>query len=457
MAMGNNNKKMNILLFLPAEICTDIFCRLPIPSIILCKLVCKTWLALIENPVFIDTYMHGPVTSSVGVILHEHSHNEKGQEVFQFAEYNDDDDYNPMMLRSKVYKVSIPIYPYLFSCRYLIGSCNGLICFRSRGFSSKSRIEDICTQVCNPFTGEYAILPTLSFSRECNCKFVTDYVASGFGYHISTKEYKVVRIVYRQCQGPVGHVFVYTLGSTGTGCWRSKGEIKHLLFSSSDPNSNSIGYNVNGALHWLNEKMEIFSFDLAVEEFRTLLPSPPITLPPSPSLPPLWVAHLYYGCNLGLPTRRLPLPPPPIPIPQFAQPPTRDVHGYYLGVLEGCLCMSMTTKVREQEELNTWVMLMNKESKEYSWVKKFSITCKNICYYVPFAILKSGRILLRYNGMYIHSFDPKNIGCYDPKTKSFTESYVEDDWKRAEMIPYMRSFVSLKSMGEKTYAAQGNI
>ncbi|OVA10982.1 F-box domain [Macleaya cordata] len=49
-------KKKNYYFFLPEEIIMEILSRLPVKSILLCRLVCKTWRSLIYNPSF--AHMH---------------------------------------------------------------------------------------------------------------------------------------------------------------------------------------------------------------------------------------------------------------------------------------------------------------------------------------------------------------------------------------------------------------
>ncbi|OMO52966.1 hypothetical protein CCACVL1_28963 [Corchorus capsularis] len=71
--------------------------------------------------------------------------------------------------------------PDSFKSRYLVDSCNGLLCMRdSQGL-----------YICNPFTRRYLELPKL-----------IDYPMAvghiGFGFHQTTNEYKVIKIISRR-------------------------------------------------------------------------------------------------------------------------------------------------------------------------------------------------------------------------------------------------------------------
>ncbi|OVA12934.1 hypothetical protein BVC80_117g14 [Macleaya cordata] len=122
--------------------------------------------------------------------------------------------------------------------------------------------------ICNPITREYVILPSFNIEEEYKVyrKKNRSYrlqgrIVSGFGYHPSTKEYKVVRIYFDGNQF-FGRVQVYTIGG-GSG-WRDKGEIPYSFpyyYSESPPQ----GILANGSLHWVDNEERIVAFDLAKE------------------------------------------------------------------------------------------------------------------------------------------------------------------------------------------------
>ncbi|XP_026428326.1 F-box protein At3g07870-like [Papaver somniferum] len=157
----------------------------------------------------------------------------------------------------------------LSSYRYsLVGSCNGLVCFSRECYNEPGGYVDVEDTVyydpvfiCNPITRERINLP--SYNAEKRSRIV-----SGFSYHASKDEYKVVRIIYHPEEEPdIGYVQVYTVGD-GNG-WRNKEEISYCLWPSA-----SSGILMSGALVWIDENFNIVAFDLSNEVF-CLLPQPP--------------------------------------------------------------------------------------------------------------------------------------------------------------------------------------
>ncbi|XP_026451558.1 F-box protein At3g07870-like [Papaver somniferum] len=115
-------------------------------------------------------------------------------------------------------------------------------------------------------TGEYIYLPEMDFGG-----ISRDNMYSGFGYCISTNEYKVVQVYYGNNVGslPLGKVQVYTLG--GGNMWRHKGEIPYIFKEGA--------VYANNSLYWIDHSTElqfnnIIAFDLADETF-SILPLPP--------------------------------------------------------------------------------------------------------------------------------------------------------------------------------------
>ncbi|XP_026450402.1 F-box protein At3g07870-like [Papaver somniferum] len=152
----------------------------------------------------------------------------------------------------------ISVIQYTSAIPSLVGSCNGLVCVND----TRNHICDPI-YICNPISGEYVNLPRLH--EKPYDPF--DHTVSGFAYHQSTHEYKVVRIFYYRALGVQVDVQVYTLGDKQG--WRNKqvSTRYHLV--------NSSGIFVYGALHWKDySKKQVVAFDLGTEEFQTL-PSPP--------------------------------------------------------------------------------------------------------------------------------------------------------------------------------------
>lgn len=136
----------------------------------------------------------------------------------------------------------------------LIGSCNGLVCFRGWDIHETWVILNCGPYICNPITRECIMLPTSKGEKDW-------WV--GFGYVISTDEYKVVRISESAgSESKVGIVQVYTLGS-GDG-WRNVGTIDINMRRMSQ----YAGAFANGAIHWVSKDVSVvLAFNLADENF----------------------------------------------------------------------------------------------------------------------------------------------------------------------------------------------
>ncbi|OVA07464.1 F-box domain [Macleaya cordata] len=406
---------------LPPDITLDILSRLPVESVLQCRLVCKTWRTVLRlsSTFFGDMHLgrqllqfddndqkyynnhpeNGGVVAAaakkVGLGLLFSIGFSKGERLFaRLYYYGDYDEIKNIDLQSYKKLPRINHHPMTKSCLdAIVGSCNGLVCFLSKPHNRNG--EPV--YICNPITREYINLPRFHLAYS-----VKDRIVSGFGYHPSTNEYKVVRIYYPFYDSP-GVVHVYTLGG-GSG-WRYKGEITHKLCFT--------GVLVNGALHWLdnNEQLNIVAFDLADEEF-SLLPSPP--------------------CLSG------------------------QIAFFRLQVLGGCLCV--VHKVQGGEPVDIWSLKKKKnrnsisydvkeqEYHSWSWSREFTIARgdrdRNDTYQ-PFALTKSNEILLWYK----HCI----LSCYDPKTATLKKLWHDDhSLVKCQAILHMNSFVSLKAMGEKS-------
>ncbi|OVA10406.1 F-box domain [Macleaya cordata] len=248
----------------------------------------------------------------------------------------------------------------------VVGSCNGLICLSVRHHD----IDDP-VYICNPITREYVYLPRLAK------RIFQDCMVSGFGYHPSSNQYKVVRVYYDPLndEDTVGYIQVYTIGD-GRG-WRSIGVIPFGL------PANSPGISMNGALHGLdNEQRKIVAFDLADEKFR-LLPAPPGVRP--------------------LRTRE---------------------KNFELRELRRCLCVVYWDDQGESVEI--WSLKkrkissydMNEQADYYfyhswSWTREFSIELKGLSMekyetFNPFAITKCGEVLFQHDSKILSLYDPKS-------------------------------------------------
>ncbi|KAJ4730158.1 F-box protein [Melia azedarach] len=348
---------------LPREIVLDIFSRLPISSLVQFKFVCRAWRTLAQDPLLAIANLHITSKAEKNPCLILHSD-------FPIRNQLSFIDLSMSHKDNKVRKFQIPFHAKMpeFDA---VGSCNGLLCL------SDSLYND-ALYVYNPFTRDYLELPK-------SMQYLDQEVVFGFGFHPTTKEYKVIKIIYyrKNCSNfqrarriiyPRSDVQVYTVG---TPAWRSLGKLTYQFVRRP---SEAL---VNGRLHWVTRPKRysparrIVSFDIADEQFREV---------PKPDCGSL------DRCN------------------------------DHLAVLRGCLSAAV---YGNYAKLEIWVM------KDYnvkeSWIKQF-----NIGAYIPkglkhnldrplkiwknasngrvvrfVCILEKGEILLEYKSRALVSYDPK--------------------------------------------------
>ncbi|XP_026433800.1 F-box protein At3g07870-like [Papaver somniferum] len=293
-ATGESN---SIMKYLANEIKLDILSRLPIPSVLNCKLVCKNWRETIQNPTFGNTHLRRALLgqqqqqlndrdSKVSFLLltleektriyngYYFENRKSPEEIMELQRYEDlwlteegrrqieSGEYFEDRKPSVEFKIiNHPLIKKHSGTGAIVGSCNGLVCI---SIPYTHHIDDPI-YICNPTLGEKITLPrfTLMAKNKNNVEYkkttyLDGHLVSGFGYNTKTDEFKVVRIHYfvsRRSELSKGQVQVYTLGSGKEICspWR--------------------GILADGALHWLDEEWNIVAFELAEEEF-SLLPSP---------------------------------------------------------------------------------------------------------------------------------------------------------------------------------------
>ncbi|MCL7029580.1 hypothetical protein MKW94_018367 [Papaver nudicaule] len=387
---------------LPSDIVLDILSRLPVESVLDCKLVCKRLLKLLSDRwnqfakmhhqqqlLQLASYGGDAYYSSTGLL-------------FSFEKYKKDETRSIRLYYGDKYNVEMNIHENFsyetlhetsISCpvvgTYIIaGSYFGLICLVRYHHHIPEPIH-----ICNPVTGEYVNLPEYTLREEYYG------AAYGFGYvHSMTNvQYKVVRIYYPDSDYNIGEVQVYTIGN-GSG-WRTIGRTSYRLHSQTP-----LGVYVNGYLHWIDKK-KIVAFNLADEEFR-LIQSPPYCDPP-------------HNCSTCF-----------------------DM----LQVLRGNLCLCHQRN--EEHLLDIWSL--KKNATEASWTRDFSIAYQSsldIDHQFPVWPLL---ITVKNEVLFVHQGDM--LCCYDPRTNMVIELWEDkkQELNRLHASPHMNSFVSLKALGERS-------
>ncbi|KAM6594723.1 hypothetical protein CsatA_002426 [Cannabis sativa] len=375
MAMVICNSEVKIEINFPMEIIESILLRSQAKSVVRFKCVCKSWLSLISNPIFMKNHHKRQVTHTIqavgrfgGMVCSSHSSKHFDQISSNIFPNDKNKMENPHMA--------------------FVGCDHGVVC-----------LVDNFTHVYlwNPAIGNHKKLPE-SHPLKGICKSQTLF---GFGYEPLTNDFKVVAA--RSCEG--NHILlddrklwvfqkffirgeqiaVYSLKNNS---WKSlvmpdlfsidqhdgdKGDTK--LFTSV---CYMVSVVVSGSIHWLIsfeqrrsssvEKLGIVAFDLSSEEFKLI--TPPSTLNDKR----IWNTSI---CNLS-----------------------------------GCL--SLITTPGPSSCIDIWVM--KKYGMSDSWAKYISVDLGNqLVKSFPLGVSQNGNLLLESTsvgelrkGRYTSIYDPKS-------------------------------------------------
>ncbi|KAI9177307.1 hypothetical protein LWI28_024138 [Acer negundo] len=238
--------------YLPCEIVLDILSRLSVTSLLQFKLVCKSWHNLTQDPLLVSMHFYHAPENDPCLIVHC-DHPIRNQ-LYSLELSDPEND-------QRVNKLRVPMFPE-FDIK---GSCKGLLCL----CDSSTRDS---LYAYNPFTRNYIELPKSIDETLYDLSLVF-----GFGFNQTTKEYKVVKVVYWRIRPRYPRHFsimfslqsevqVFTLGKPS---WRSLGKIPHFLYAQGPSQ-----VLVNGRLHWTTWPRRyhigcmLISFDLEDEQFR---------------------------------------------------------------------------------------------------------------------------------------------------------------------------------------------
>ncbi|XP_059632774.1 F-box/kelch-repeat protein At3g23880-like [Cornus florida] len=227
---------------LPEDIILEILLQLPVKSLVRFRCICKSWVALIDEPGFTKR------RNQRRIIFSAFNKPPFSIESMDFEGL----DNNLVTFNLPLKKTPKPRIEVL-----VLGSCNGLLlCKLHQNFEDNLFL-------CNPTTRQCKELPQTGFCR-CSLNFY------GFSYDSSTDDYKVVRGLcrlvkhFKRCHKKASRIKIY---SRKTNSWKRIEEFPSLRFFQ------SIGALVNGFLHWKGDlqpckKWLLIAFDLEKEKFR---------------------------------------------------------------------------------------------------------------------------------------------------------------------------------------------
>ncbi|XP_026439663.1 F-box protein CPR1-like [Papaver somniferum] len=239
-------------IFIPEDIIINILTRLSVKYLSRFRCVCKSWYNLIKNPHFANLQLNHSMKygGDHGIIYYNcESYDEK---ICFCVDY----DSSSSSLSNSVVQID---YPSEHGMVDIIGSCNGLICYRSYE-------KDLI--LWNPYTKDYkkispppteADLIRGSFNFYFYCKY-------GFGYDSKTDDYKFARMA--KCQGSSIEISVYSLKLN---LWKTYRDIPFIF-----PFHDDLVF-FEGSFHWVqfpawdsDLPIMIASFEIGTETFKDI-------------------------------------------------------------------------------------------------------------------------------------------------------------------------------------------
>ncbi|XP_074297773.1 F-box/kelch-repeat protein At3g23880-like [Silene latifolia] len=163
---------------MPLDVLLEILILLPVNSAVRFKIVCKEWYNLINSPIFAKLHVKKSLESKSG-------HN---RSLFCTCTLSVVDDlYNPL----KWTKLNWPNDTIIDDVdRHLVGSCNGLVCFKVFPNSKDTTMCSYtvrCFLICNPTTRTFKLVLPSSEN-----KWNSRGSSYGFGYDSDHDDYKII-------------------------------------------------------------------------------------------------------------------------------------------------------------------------------------------------------------------------------------------------------------------------
>jgi F-box interacting protein len=215
---------------LPLDVLMEIFARLPVKTLLQFMCVCKSWYAIIRDPIFITKHVnHQSALSNNGYLAVTRRVNGKCLISLRSYENNFGEIHNIAIPSTKEYRRA--------SFR-IVGSCNGVLCL------NVTQIGDT-NFLFNPTTSEFKELPKPDYPvHDMTADKIELFIGLGFGLDPKSNDFKLVRFSYSKKLGSdfYSGIDVYSLSGNS---WRRKDIVLGLVIL----NSFSKGL-INGNLHW---------------------------------------------------------------------------------------------------------------------------------------------------------------------------------------------------------------
>ncbi|XP_027181870.1 F-box/kelch-repeat protein At3g06240-like [Coffea eugenioides] len=354
------------------DILVNIFLRLRVKTLLICRRVCKYWNDTISSSDFLKFHNELSISNPCHKVL----------VTFPLSTI----DFNACRVKQEAKRqnwIKIPWMADFADDFKLLGSCNGLICL---GTKSNSKI------LWNPSTGDYQIVtPQTSGNFRGSQR---PYFLSGFGINPSTGGYTIVLgCYYWDNLQQKRAIYIITQR-------RGRYECKRIQDIPGTTNIyQRLGVSVNGHLHWpasVQNESVVLSYNLAEEKIRSI----PLNGQAITELPDL-------GLSL------------PFPVP------------FTLGTCEGHLCTiskPWDAVVQRKDTFELWVMKEYGVWKSWTWLNNI----EGIGDYgslLPLGFFENGDLMVDADSTHIkrYSFKDKSARTLQilNNLKSCSISYVE--------------------------------
>ncbi|XP_047323877.1 F-box/kelch-repeat protein At3g23880-like [Impatiens glandulifera] len=239
--------------YLPTEIITKVLIRLPVKTLVKFRCVCRSWLALISDPIFVEKHLRAS-TQDKGY-AHHRLIMSSGSRSFEVKSCS-----LSSVLHEECPSAHDHYYPLKHPQRIvsIVGSVNGLVCIA---------IDQGSVFLWNPSTRKSKRLPNCGFKKRSR-----GHNGYGFGYDEASSDYKVI-VTKSELYGEAPFKTEVKIYGYRSDSWR-----RIETFPKGHFPMDALGTFVSGSLHWTasgeidfsyssNIRKPIVSFDLSKETY----------------------------------------------------------------------------------------------------------------------------------------------------------------------------------------------